>query len=487
MPELEKEELTSEEKFVKYFGKEKHKIEVVRDQVITTNYPQPVNSYYMVYENFNLAVEPLYFWALNHLGDLGFPVIDKIEDVFTASQHSSFYGAAGQRLGLAQDKVSSFLATIGKMVRDLFQIVRELRWIDERIGYYENAGLGEDKKWSESAEVGLKGLWVDLVDGVVGGNRTPANVLSMAQQLNFIALPDLFFAIHPKKTEDIDGFVEDQAKEYNSKVRYTLKRKLFAYLRWKESTYKEIKSRRTWTIKYLRQQYHVIQMYTNWVKPYLKNVEKLQTQTTKLDVPSLISSFEGSLIDIEILARTLPKGNKKYFSCILFTINYRTKPSLSFTKPTEYHRGPVHVGESRITWRAYAWTEEQIEKYKELKQRENLELLSVIDDQLKDAMEALDSDLYTYLKEANTLIEKKKVKVVTRPKQKLHQPLLDSIRGVHEVWTSLRGGFKDVKDSFRKKESSKDNKEKKAAEKTAAKMCFVHYENFKKKHRLLTW
>ena len=223
--------LSKEAIFEKYFGEEKHKIEIVKDQIITTDYPKPVSSYYGVYENFNLAIEPLYFWCLNHLSDLGFPVIDKIEDIFTASQHSSFYGAAGQKLGLAQDKVSTFLATIGKMMRDLFQIVRELRWIDERVGYYEHAGLLKPDQWSEAAEVTLKGLWVDLVDGVVGGNRTPANLLSMAQQLNFVALPDLFFSIHPRKTVEVDKVVEEKAKDFNIRVKQILKRKLLRMIK----------------------------------------------------------------------------------------------------------------------------------------------------------------------------------------------------------------------------------------------------------------
>jgi len=184
--------------------------------------PKPANRYYLVYESPHQSIEPLYFWCLQHLTmDWGFPIVDKITDIFTAAEHSSFYGAAGQRLGLAQDKVGQYLATIGKMVKDLFQLVRELRWIDERL-QISRAAMGVDKdgnplKDKQGKEIGLvpaaettlKGLWVDLVDGVVGGQRTGSNLFIMQQQLQFTALPDLFFSIHPKKREDVDKVVDE--------------------------------------------------------------------------------------------------------------------------------------------------------------------------------------------------------------------------------------------------------------------------------------
>ena len=69
-----------------------------------------------------------WFWS--------FVRIDKITDTFSASENSSFFGTSQQRVGLQQDKVSQYLATIGKMIKELFQLVRELRIIDERLGYY---------------------------------------------------------------------------------------------------------------------------------------------------------------------------------------------------------------------------------------------------------------------------------------------------------------------------------------------------------------
>jgi len=219
-------------------------VEVAKDQLIMSDFPASISRYYMGIESFHQSIEPYYFWCVNFLGDIGFPVIDKISDIFTAAEHSSFYGAAGQRLGLAQDKVSQYLATIGKMVKDLFQLVRELRWIDERLEVYREA-FGEDKEGNPlldksgkkigpkmGAENALKGMWVDLVDGVVGGQRTGSNLFVMAQQLQFTALPDLFFRVHPQEVKDVDKIVADQAGEFNIPLRNLLGRKLVQYIAW---------------------------------------------------------------------------------------------------------------------------------------------------------------------------------------------------------------------------------------------------------------
>ena len=72
-------------------------------------------------------------------GREGFPIVEKIIDVFTSAEQSAFWGQSSTRLGFQQDKVSQYLATIGNMIKDMFQLVRELRILDERLGYYEDS------------------------------------------------------------------------------------------------------------------------------------------------------------------------------------------------------------------------------------------------------------------------------------------------------------------------------------------------------------
>jgi hypothetical protein len=479
---------------------EQDELEVQKDQIMLMPYPKPANKYYMIYETPHESIEPIYYWLLGHLSfDWGYPIVHKISDIFTASEHSSFYGASAQRLGLAQDKVAQYLATIGKMVKDMFQLVREIRWIDERKKYYEDSEKGK-----EGAEIALKGLWTDMVDGVVGGQRTSGNIFVMAQQLQYSALPDLFFSIHitkpvvaklkgksTKEVKDeevraaVDSIVEKQAGGFNKELRNILKRKLYQYLVWKDETWIEIKQRRRFTLDYLRQHSAVIKMYMSWVKPYLKHIKKLGSDVTKMSSADLIAAFEGSLVEIEVLGQKIPEKNKEYYSCILLTLQYRTRPEMQFSQEGGYHRGPLHQGETKIFWRAYSWTEKQIEAYIKMKDDEDFELISAIDSSLKTAMDALGNDLKKYLKEAEDMHkeEKKEEKKAEGPKLDLLEPFKGVFKGFGDTFTSIL--------PEKKKKGGLTDAEKKTEEATAksgaSKDLWQTYKNFKKAHRLLAW
>ncbi len=473
-------------------------LEIQRDQILTMPYPKPSNKYYLIYEVPHESIEPVYYWCLGHMtNDWGYPVVHKISDIFTAAEHSSFYGASAQRLGLAQDKVAQYLASIGKMIKDMFQLVRELRWIDERKRYYEDSDLGQ-----EGAEIALKGLWTDMVDGVVGGQRTSSNLFVMAQQLQFSALPDLFFNIHITKKivgkikgkpadkvtdEDcrkmVDELVEKQAGGFNKEMKNVLKRKLYQYLVWKSETWIEIQQRRRFTLEYLDQHYQVIKMYMSWVKPYLKHIKKLGSDVTKMSSADLIAAFEGSLVEIEVLGQKIPENNKDVYSCIMLTFQYRTRPEMQFSQEGGYHRGPLHQGETKIFWRAYAWTEKQIEEYKAMKDEEDFELISSIDRSLNAAMDALGADLKNYLKEARGLREEKKKEVKVVQKMDLFEPFKAIGKGFADTFTSILP---------EKKKKEGQSKAKLDAETTTAavlatKDLWQNYKNFKKAHRLLSW
>ncbi|HLC89179.1 MAG TPA: hypothetical protein VJG49_04025, partial [Candidatus Nanoarchaeia archaeon] len=94
-----------------------------------TGFPEPIKTFHLSWEVPDLTIEEPYFWYLQEL-QYTFPIIEKLEDSFSAAEHSAVFGISQQRLGAQQDKVSQFLATTGKMIKELFQMVRELRIID---------------------------------------------------------------------------------------------------------------------------------------------------------------------------------------------------------------------------------------------------------------------------------------------------------------------------------------------------------------------
>ncbi|MBU3941490.1 MAG: hypothetical protein KKF74_01105 [Nanoarchaeota archaeon] len=456
-----------------------------RQKDIPTGYPVPLKRYWLSLESPNQSIEEFYFWVVGLLrNDLGYNDVEKLMDVFAASQHSAFFGVAMQRTGIYQDKVSQFLATIGKMVKELFQLVREIRILDERLGYYKDS-YDAGSKSRESAEITLKGIWIDMVEG---GAKSPASVYGMARELEFTVLPDLFFSTHPATSKDVDDVVNKL--EFNRKVKEVLKRKLRAFLEWKENTYKELKTRRKFTLKFLRQHYDAIKMYMSWVKPYLKYIRMLRSSEKKMDSPDLIGAFEGSMIEIEILAKKSPFNDvtgktedATYKACILANFNYRTTPDMKFVSEG-YQRGPTHIGRVDMKLRSYAWSEKEIENYKTYRAKEDMELLGEIDPSISAAMEALGEEFEIYLREAGEELNKKEEK--PKKQDSIFEPFTSILSGFKEIGTAFTGikGSASDKPSLSKFE---ENNERNAAGGEATGGMWLIYKNFRKAHGMIAW
>ena len=479
---------TKEEYWKHYKDKydlEKDWVETAMEQLVETDYPCPnvkkarghPYRFRLIYETFQNSIEESYFWVLNYMRyDVGFADIDKITDIFAAAETSAFGGVQQQRIGLQQDKVTQFMAAIGKMTKDLFQLVRELRVLDERLGYYEKC-KNPNKRIAEPADITLKGIYIDMAEG---GAKSPASVFGMARELQFTTLPDLFFSTFPRTSDEVGKIVD--ALDFNKNVKVVLKRKLFSFLRWKEETEKELKSRKIFTLKYLRQHFDVIKMYMHWVKPYLKNIRRLQSDQMKLDTPDLIASFEGSMVEIEILAKYTPGPNKDYKSVIISLFEYRTRPAMNYTAE-HYQRGPLHVGELKITHRGYTWDDEDIANYKKYRELDDLDLLKSIDGSIKAAMEALGDELEKYLEEAGRAegfdkseIEKPKLPTVV-------SPLGSALKGFRDIFGALGGKSKTGK----KRNKFVIEQEIKAAIADLKPKMWLVYKNYKKAHKMITW
>ena len=295
-------------------------------------------------------------------------------------------------------------------------------------------------------------------------------------------MPDLFFSTHPVKQEDVDDVVERERGAFNRKVREVLKRKLRTYLAWKEHTYEELKNRRIFTLKYLRQHYEIIKMYIAWVKPYLRNIQRLQLDQSKTETADLLVAFETSMIEVEILAK---KPSGKINECILMHYQFRTRPEMSYSQ--EYQRGPLHLGRVEIDFRAYAWTDEEISNYKKMREQEDFQLLGIIDASVKAALESLGDELMRYLREAGEEFEAKEKKAT--PKQSLLNPYGSVFKG----FADMLKGFKVPKEVKAAKQKPKKQEifrlgiaRRDARERVKVTM-WVIYHHFKKHHEMLNW
>jgi hypothetical protein len=480
--------MPTESQLLKQFGFKEEVEEIGRDNaghlvIGPTGFPKPSEYRRVVLQEFNQSVEEKYFWVIEQMRqDQGYKDITKISDIFAASEQSSFFGSAQQRIGLQQDKVSQFLATIGKMVKELFQLVRELRILDERVGYYTDS-MDARSGSRESAEITLKGIWIDMVEQ---GAKNPASVYGMARELQFTSLPDLFFSIHPIRSSDVDVAVD--RLDFNRKIKEVLKRKLRTYLDWKERTFHELTNRRTFTLKYLRQHFDIIKMYMSWVKPYLKNIRRLQL-ADRQESPDLISAFEGSIVEIELLCKRLAnnidldkpiKHNKHVYSVFLIYIYHRTKPNMGFHQ--EYNKGPLHSGLFDMQLRAYAWTQKDVDRYIKMKDQEDMKLLETVDGSVKAAMESLGDELEKYLREAGEEISLPKDKHFNpRKPPTIYDPFIAPIRGTFNIFS------KSAKKGKKKIDGLIIEQEKKLAARDAKGTLWQVYKNFKKRNKLLNW
>ncbi|HYD03207.1 MAG TPA: hypothetical protein VEC16_02815 [Alphaproteobacteria bacterium] len=464
---------------------------------VKTDYPEPTKKFKIVYESFTLSMEETYFWILNALQyDFSFPQVDKVTDIFSSAENSSIFGQASQRLGIQQDRITGTLATVGKMVKDLFALVRELRIIDERITTYD----AWNKHKSKSSDATLKQHYIDFVESQ-GGQTKPSSVYGLAQNLGYTSLPDYFFNTRVFKKEDVDKIVDSLAT--NNNLKNVLRRKLFEFLVWKEEVEKETRHRRKFTLQYLRQQWATIKMYMGWLKPYLRNVKRLSMNEKSILGPDIISAFETAALEIEILAYHPNRASGGDSPCILVNFKYFVKPSLSYQQPESYQRGPIHVGRVEISFRSYGWSKSEIETYKKYREKQEMDLLAVVDSSLKAAMDALSEDLERYLAEAGEDEFKKKAEDKVKEKEKkeertFFQKFFNVREGAKaagdssaaEPFVAVFMGFGEIMGSFLPSgitdKKSGAPKAKKGG-KEASKVMMLLWKNYKKSHQLLTW
>jgi len=208
---------------------------------------------------------------------------------------------------------------------------------------------------------------------------------------------------------------------------------------------------------------------------------------TKMDSADILAAFETSMIEVEVLARKpiakLNYGGKEtnVHQCILVHLLFRTRPEMSYQQEG-YQRGPIHVGRIMMNFRAYAWTDKEIELYKKYKDLEDFKLMGIIDGSVKAAMDALGDELLRYLEQAGEHIEREKPKEVKLPSS---IPRASVLKGFKELFTStskVSGPRKPTAD-----EEFKLSLAKKKAGSDAKSSMWNIYHHFKKHHGMLNW
>ena len=471
---------------------DQEEFEKFQHRIVPTEFPTPARRFRLVLEYPEFNIEQSYYWFLRYFNESwGFETVEKVIDTHASSVASSSFGNMQTRLGAQQGQASQYLKGVSEMIKGLFQMVRELRIIDERLQYYYDSD-GDKQGMHETAlssEIVLKGLWVDQVEG---GSKNPGSIYGLSQTMGFTILPDLFFRIKIKNLKNLEEEVNNL--KFNEKVKEVLKRKLRQYYEWKKRTKKELEVRRDFEIKYFKQHYDTIRLYMSWVTPYLRNVRRLQLYEKNMERAEIINAFESQIIELETLFVRDDfgaNGGKGHSAAVVsMHLFFRVKPELSFHSYEYQHKGPIYAGMADITLRAYAWDHDQIKQYKKYRQEDDIDLMSAIDKSVEAAMNALGDDLKKYLKEADPSL-------FPEIKQEEHNegskmpdvldPFISIFKGFGEIAKGFTGGSvkkdkKDGKDDHKKPDAKaifKNDKVHHRAEHFATEACFEGYMRYK--------
>jgi len=446
----------------------------------------------LVLDNMNDPAEKHYFWFYNcfvrhEMTGIGKPAkgrVLKLKDVFDASVSSSFHGQVGSKISAMQQQVSSYLTQIGTLTKSIFPMVREIRLMDERLELYRNSfSSKQNAELERQNEIALKSTWIEVVEQ---GIQNPNSVYSMATKLGFVTLPDLFFGVNPRG-KDAEEQLKNLTKEladiqkqqaFNAKVRTALEKKLVQYYTWKAKTYQEMSHTWKFRIKNLKQHYNVILLYNSWLKPYMTALKALQMKGA-IDDPRLISAFESSKLELELLAET--KVGKKYRGCVLVRFTITTRPDLTYTQSGQ--KQVSHAGRVEIEIEPYVATEEDINYYQKYTEKEVLKYYSgeEVDmaKSIHEIMDSLGTDVEEYLREAETGKRKEeKSENKELPKFDLFEPfegLFDSVK----IFLPDKEKKKAIEDTFELMAEKED------MEDDAKKSAWIYYDVFKKVNGLL--
>ena len=426
--------------------------------------------YRLIYDSLNEGLEPIYYWLLDYMSDsspggLGLEV-RKGDEWMNVSASSGYFGEIGQRATLMQQKAMEYLGAVNAVIKSILNLIYDLREFKIRIESYDDANSEEDNK-KDMAIKSLKGIWMDQVDARKG--RASINLLT--QDLQFVTLRDAFFYINNK--EEVDRL------DLNDRVKNILKRKLEEYNRWHSNSEIEIRKRYEIERAYLKSQVGTLQLYSNWIKPYLLAAQKLKIQkmdAKSLTNPSVVNAFSNMEMEIKLYGKKEVKPenvhdslrdiqlDKKYYAIVEVTTNFRSVPSaLSGPGGRQY----VHGGRTTVIIRGFVLDDTELNA---LESHELYEDLDLIENYVNISMSQLKKEVDEFLNPSPK--EERKPE-----KPKFENPFSGVLKGFKEILQPL--GIQMPK---KKVSSVIYNDVENTARETSKNLSFRIYNIYKKTH-----
>ncbi len=241
----------------------------------------------LVYEG-AAVLEPFYYLAVQQLSNRGYTVL-KISDWYSMSERSQEWGNQQMKLHHQINDASTLMRYVNEMLKSYIAMKKDHQRIKESLEFYGKEGKPPD-------DLSLKGIWVDFVDTKTGN----ASLAQVSRNLEMFAVRDWFFRV------DDPAKVDEELKETNVRIRNYLKRKLAEYQSWKKHWKTSLMEFDKILEERMKSNKKNIDLYKQWTKPLLHNIDALQMGPKKLRDwrfrPELLKVTDNLLSEVKIVA-----------------------------------------------------------------------------------------------------------------------------------------------------------------------------------------
>ncbi len=435
----------------------------------------PIWEHSMVYDSAAEQLEPVYFWILDFMRDVGLTV-EKLVDNFSTTAGGGYFAEMGARATKMQEEAMKILGSVNTVLKSIINLIYDLKEFEVRLKQYE---LAESKEPQEALTgvLGLKQIWLDKVDAQKGYGSI--NVMTRGEP-GFTTLRDAFMAA--KSPEDVDKM------DLNDRVKRVLKPRIAEFLDWKKRSQIELNKRFEIEKGYLKSQVGALKLYTRWAKPYLRAAEQLGMAEKKLTEPALVSAFNTLLLELTVLgkkeikpkdeaeAKNLPysfrnlKLKKPYYACVLISFTFRGIPQ-RVSQSGHYAFG----GKVDISFKAFAMSGDELKVFEELMKKQDFQdALKLVELTTEESLKQLTEDLDHFLEEKKEGEEKAR-------------GFFEALFGKKEEKKKEKREAKVLKTTDLKRDTFEESVIRMFAEQQAAAICFKIYDVYKKSHGMASF
>ena len=441
------------------------------------NWGEPTASYKMTFDSQQAQLEPIYYWILDFIQDMGWKTT-KITDNFMSSPGSGHFAEMGQRATRMQEEGMKILGGINQIVKSVLNLIYDLKEFEIRLETYNDANSDNNQK-KEDGNLALKQIWLDNVDL----KRGRGSIHQMASELGFTTIREAFMMADSregliKMNDDNGGGI------INDQVLRILIPRINEFKKWKEYSEKELRKRMSIEKNYLKSQVETIKLYSAWMKPYLKSAEELRQKGFEGD-SALVNAFSTSMFELTLLAKKDAKVperfgdynlKRKYHPCMLVTLKYRGHVSQRVTQKGD--QGFAMGGRIDMTFDSYSLNEEELKLIdEELKKDDVVDSMNYQGDVAEEALKELKEDLDKFL---NNEEDKKELTKKTKTED------INPFTAILGLFKKTEGKKKDDKEIKNISEVKPDNFIEKSmraeSAESASSGIYLVYDIYKKSH-----